>query len=374
MASIAKINDQYRVRFFIYLPNGHKKDRSRRCGKLKDAKDLKLEAEILEAKTKKEAYSEKDITRWIRLDLLSKQDAALLNVYPDGRKSLRQAADEYIASQDCSDKEKAERERRINRAVKILGEGRAVQEIRHFDGEDLKKELRKTFKAVTVNKHLQDVKRMFTLQLAERVIEYHPFGVLGGVKVPKSEKIDHVTLTQDQIKEVLAQAEISDKRDAGETPGNPPALDGQLTLFLLMFFGTGLRRKEAMAARLENIDWDQRCLLLEDTKTDEPRTVGLGKRLYNKLLPRKGQKDFILPRFFPNSVSRSIKRHFERCGIKGMRLHDTRHTYTTRLLDLGVKHHDAMGRTGHKDHRMLDHYTHPKFGEVFEDEFEFMED
>jgi integrase len=167
---------------------------------------------------------------------------------------------------------------------------------------------------------------------------------------------------------VLAEAEISDRRSA---PGNPASLGGNLTLFLLMFLGCGLRRKEAMAAKLENIDWQSRSLRLLVTKNDEEREVGLGERLYSLLLPRKGKTGYILPRFYPNSVSRAISRHFKRCGFQ-MRLHDARHTYTTRLLDLGVLRHNAMGRTGHKDSRMLDHYTHPIFGEVYEDQFPFM--
>jgi len=31
-----------------------------------------------------------------------------------------------------------------------------------------------------------------------------------------------------------------------------------------------------------------------------------------------------------------------------------------------------MARTGHQDMRMLSHYSHGKFGKIFEDEFGFM--
>jgi integrase len=64
--------------------------------------------------------------------------------------------------------------------------------------------------------------------------------------------------------------------------------------------------------------------------------------------------------------------HFKTCG-HNMRLHDTRHTFTTNLLNFGVSKRVAMTRTGHKDERMLAHYDHAEAGEIFEDNFSFMQ-
>jgi len=56
-----------------------------------------------------------------------------------------------------------------------------------------------------------------------------------------------------------------------------------------------------------------------------------------------------------------------------MRLHDARHTYVSLLQQkLGVQPIEAMARTGHANMRMLSHYSHGKFGTVFEDGFDFM--
>ena len=334
---------------------------------------IKALADLVEIKTMHQDATREDLNHWIRHRVISKADADLLHQFDDHRRTLTHVAAEYKAAIECGKEEAEARRVRIDRVVEILGPERSVGEIRHSDGERLKAVLRdgwrgKKYKAATINKHLQDAKRMFTLQMAEGVIEHNPFGVLRGAKIPKEEKISHTVLDHDQIQKVLAAAEISDKRSE---PGNPASLGGTLTLHLLMFFGAGLRRKEAMEARMENIDWQSRSLRLVVTKNGEERSVGLGERLYNVLLPRRGETGYILPRYYPNSVSRAISRHFKRCGFE-MRLHDARHTYTTRLLDLGVLRHDAMGRTGHKDSRMLDHYTHPEFGEVFEDQFPFM--
>lgn len=373
-ANITKQGSKYRVRWRLYLPDDTWLERSRLATDKGQAREIKAMADLIEIKTMHQESTVADLEHWQRHRLISRQDAALLNTYKDSRKTLAQAAEEYRRSNDCGKEEAEARAVRIDRLVAIMGAQRSVGEIRHSDGERIKTVLRngwqgKKYKAVTINKHLQDGKRMFTLQMAEGVIEHNPWGVLKGAKIPKDEVIAHTVLSYDDIAKVLAEAEISDRRTE---PGNPASMGGNLTLFLLMFFGCGMRRKEAMAAKMENINWQSRSLLLDVTKNDKERSVGLGARLYALLLQRKGETGYILPRFYLNSVSRAISRHFRRCGFK-MRLHDTRHTFTTRLLDLGVLRHHAMDRTGHLDSRMLDHYSHPEFGEVYEDQFPFMQ-
>lgn len=370
MASIRKIDGQFRVRYFLHLPNGSKVDRSRRVEKMGAARELKALADILEHATRRQDYTKADLDLWRRHGLIAEADLGALQVFEDARKTVRQAVDEYLAAMDCGAKERVAREGRVEHLVELLGPDTPISSVRHFDGEAIKTKLRQTYKAVTVNKHLQDLKRIFTLQLAHRTIEHHPFGVLRGCRIPKDEKIKPTVLDHEQIAMVIAKAEAQDKLAGKEVVGRP-LLNGHLALFLLMFFGCGLRRSEALAARLENIDWERRSLLLTETKNGEERPVGLGQKLFALLLPRKGQKGHILPAYSLDYVSRAIIKHFANCGLK-MRLHDTRHTYTTRLLDLGINNHDAMGRTGHKDSRMLGHYSHPEFGQVFEDEFPFM--
>lgn len=367
MATISKINNKLRVRYRLYFPDGTFKDRSRQVHKKAQAREFKAIADILEAKSSRQEYSWEDIESWSREGLINNKDKDLLQLYPDGRKTVQQAADEYKKTWDVSAKEKQAREYRLLNITECLGKNTPIRDLRHSDGEYLKTFLRdKGYKAVTVNKHIQDLKRMFVLQVAERAIDFHPFSAIKGMKTPQQEKIQHVIPTETEIQIILDKAEKNDRLKR-------PLLGGKLTLFLLLFFGCGLRRSEAMAARIENIDWERRGLLLTETKTGKPRMVGLGQKLYNLLLPMNGQEGFILPRFRPESVSRAIIAHFHSCGVN-MRLHDARHTYTTLLQEKNVSPIDAMGRTGHADMRMLSHYSHPKLGIIHEDQFEFMQD
>ena len=143
-------------------------------------------------------------------------------------------------------------------------------------------------------------------------------------------------------------------------------------MLLLMAFGCGLRRSEILNARWEDINWEERSLLIPLSKTGKSRHIGLGQRLFYELLKRQKEEGPIFPRFVPWSLSRAFRIYLRSLGIN-MRLHDARHTYASLIQQkAGAKPIEAMARTGHADMRMLSHYSHGKFGEIFEDRFEFM--
>lgn len=368
MSSLGKVDDQYRIRYRLYLPDGKTLDRSRRVDRAGAAKSMKAQADIMESMVKRQTYTADDVARWIRDGLLARKDGEVLRDYQHGGKTLARAVEEYRRSwAEIGKGEQVARDGRVNTILEILGGEMSIHDLRHSHGEQLKTELRaRGLKAVTVNKHIQDLKRIASIQVAERALDFHPFAAVKGLRVPTAEKINHTIPTSEQIQMILAKAEMKDQQSR-------PILGGHLTLFLLLLFGCGLRRSEALAARLENIDWEKRGLMLTKTKTGKPRLVGLGKKLFSLLLPRQGETGFILPQLAPGSVSRAIKDHFAECGLT-MRLHDTRHTYTTMLQDHGVAPMEAMGRTGHADMRMLSHYSHPQLGTIHEDEFSFMQE
>lgn len=366
------------MRYSIHMPSGAVVERSRRFDRMDDARELAALAGVLETQTKRQQYGSDEVAEWRREGLVSRTDIGQLLAMGDGRKTVAQVADEYRETWGrISGREAEARESRVARIVELLGADAPIGDIRHMHGERLKAKLRGVvvkrgerelpLKAATVNKHLQDLRRMFRLQVATGALAGDPFSMLKGERVPKSEKIKHVVLSHEQIAHVLEEAERSDA-------SLQPALGGHMTLYLLVLLGCGLRRQEALDVRMENIDWEKRMLQVVETKTGVMRWVGLGSRLYNLLAQRKGQTGPVLPQYAPSSVTRAIARHFRRSGIEGMRLHDSRHTYTTRLLDLGVEKRLARHRTGHEDERMLNHYDHAEqTGEVFEDRFPFMQ-
>ena len=279
---------------------------------------------------------------------------------------------EYRATWEVSPGEAQNRDGRIAVIKKILGTKTPIVDLNYGHGELLKTKLRdRKVKVVTIRNYLQDLKRCFRHQVRLQVLPYNPFAELSAGRVPVAERPKRTRLNNDQVASVLEKAAKRLQKETGW-----PVLHGWLPVFLLMLFGTGLRRKEAMLARWEHVDWENRFLVVPavNAKDGDERRVGLGRRLFNELSARRQEEGFILPRYYPTTVSRAVIRHFAACGVP-MRLHDTRHTYATLLQeDAGARPDQAMQRTGHGDLAMLTRYTHPEVDEVLEDRLGFMRD
>uniref|UniRef100_A0A6M3J3E5 Putative site-specific tyrosine recombinase n=1 Tax=viral metagenome TaxID=1070528 RepID=A0A6M3J3E5_9ZZZZ len=368
MTVLTKLHKKHRLRYKIYFPDGVVKERSRLYSSAVEARMKNLLAQTLEAFTSQISYVQSDVVKWSHAGLLSANDRdALAARLPGQGKTLSKCLDEWETTWTVGSEEEQTRYYRRKKILRILDD-KPIKEFTFTDGLDLIKELKKTQKIATIRKYIQDLKAAFNHQVALRYLDYNPVITLSAGRIPAEEKIKHVILTHAQIRVILLKARTKDQEVR-------PALGGTLYLHLLFFFGTGLRRREAMESKLEHIDWEKRSITLPETitKTGKTRTVGLGARLYAELLPRKDQVGYILPRYRPWSVSRAIRKHLRECGTNA-RLHDARHTYASMLQDTGVKPHDAMKRTGHTNLGMLSHYSHGDFKEVYEDKFDFLKD
>lgn len=154
-------------------------------------------------------------------------------------------------------------------------------EFNYGHGELLKTKLReREVKVVTIRKYLQDLKPCFRHQVRLQILAYNPFAELSAGWVPAAERPKQTRLNNSQVVSVLEKATERLQKETGW-----PVLHGWILVFLLMLFGTGLRRKEAMLARWEHIDWVNRFLVVpaENAKNGDEKRIGLGRRLFNEL-------------------------------------------------------------------------------------------
>lgn len=139
---------------------------------------------------------------------------------------------------------------------------------------------------------------------------------------------------------------------------------------------TGVRRNEALAVKWENIDFENKRILidgsilwinnkayLETTKTNSGvRYAPLLAELEQLLLPIKKSSGFIFNADgLPLTRSQSTKmwrRYRETYDIKGT-IHQFRHSFITLMYNSGIDVKSAQGIAGHsKVDTMLDIYTH----------------
>ena len=140
------------------------------------------------------------------------------------------------------------------------------------------------------------------------------------------------------------------------------AIKGRRSQFLLLFYlYTGVRRAEALSLEWQDIDEENRSILIRGTKTaestryllltDDIKAILESQRLQNK-------KDHIVDnRVFPYSNSFASKQFKAVCP--NHHLHDLRHTFITRCAECGINPNVCQQLVGHATADMtMNVYTH----------------
>ncbi len=128
---------------------------------------------------------------------------------------------------------------------------------------------------------------------------------------------------------------------------------------------TGMRRGEILDLQWEHVNFIARTIFIAKSKTGKTRTIPMNDIVFVELKALKqdaGTRDFVF------SVSKtgvnidSIKTGWRNAcaaaGLVGLRFHDTRHTFATRLRANGVHEWDIRDLLGHTTTRMTSVYTH----------------
>ena len=143
----------------------------------------------------------------------------------------------------------------------------------------------------------------------------------------------------------------------------------------VIFYSTGLRRKELINLNIEDWNQEERSLMIKGTKTKIDRLVPLQKdaakviesylNARSRLLIKKGvssESALFLgrsgERLTYQQVSKGIQDAAYRAGIEKFTLHVLRHNCTTDLLESGVHISKVQKILGHKCIESTFRYTH----------------
>ena len=122
---------------------------------------------------------------------------------------------------------------------------------------------------------------------------------------------------------------------------------------------TGMRRGELIRIEARDIDYDRRTLVVNETKTNVPRTIPLTITAISILKEQEGMAPTdTLFSIKADSLTQAFSRACEKTEIQNLRFHDLRHEATSRLFEKGLSLMEVASITGHQDPRMLRRYTH----------------
>ena len=127
---------------------------------------------------------------------------------------------------------------------------------------------------------------------------------------------------------------------------------------------TGVRKKELLGLRWEDIDFNTKTILLRETKTKKSRMLGLIPDIENILKEVGIKKTGLVFPLTDSKLRYQIDRAAQKAGIFHVRLHDLRHSFAKNFLDRDGKLHDLQILMGHSSIKTTQKYMKFKKEEV----------
>jgi excisionase family DNA binding protein len=125
---------------------------------------------------------------------------------------------------------------------------------------------------------------------------------------------------------------------------------------------TGGRRMEVLSLRWRDVDLENGTVLFTHTKAGCNRLVPINARLRECLESlKRGKSGFVFPAQDGqqlNGVRRAFEKACRRAGLDGLRVHDLRHTFATRLLRRGADIVTVQRLLGHSSVVVTQRYAH----------------
>jgi len=222
-----------------------------------------------------------------------------------------------------------------------------LDEVSPLDLEKLKSSMLKAgISKSTINRHLAILKTFYNVAIEWGYANQNP---VKGVKF-FSEK--------DTLRQRILTAKEEDRL--------LEAASEHLKPILIIALHTGMRRGEVLSLQWSpHIDFETREIRVEETKSGKPRIVDINSRLFNELMRLKNENQnnryvFVNPK--TGKPYRKLQTSFDgacrRAGIEGLRFHDLRHTFASRLVEEGVDLIRVKELLGHSTVKITERYTH----------------
>jgi len=207
------------------------------------------------------------------------------------------------------------------------------------------------YAAGTINRVLVLLRYGYTLAIRWRIdgVDTNPAKELRNLK--EDNKIERY-LSPEQTTRLLVAVRAS---------RNPLLAD--IVAFLLF---TGARKREALDARWQDIDWRQKLWRIPRTKSGKVRHVPLSSGALRVLQGLKEKADPTIGHLFANprtglpfvSIFYSWDTARKEAGLPELRIHDLRHSFASFLVNAGRSLYEVQELLGHADIRTTSRYAH----------------
>ncbi len=201
----------------------------------------------------------------------------------------------------------------------------------------------KRLRAATVTNELHTLSAIYREAVLRDLVQVNP---VSRVKKPKEENTIVRYLSPDEDQRLYAAV--------------PARIEPLITVAL----HTGLRKGELLQLEWSDVDFDQKILLVKNTKSKRRRYVPMNALVVEKLKSLPSAKDSPYVFIDPNSkeaildIERAWRKTLKLGKIQNFRFHDLRHTFASRLVQKGVSIQVVKELLGHSDITTTMRYAH----------------
>jgi integrase len=257
---------------------------------------------------------------------------------------------EYFLPFSKLNKKSYERDLRLSKIFCELFAGKTLKEIKASDIEKFKlhhsttkSRYNKILAPATVNRELAILSKIFSLAVEYEVLSYNPCQKVKPLRAD-NQRIRY--LSEDEEKRLLEDLKNNEL----------------LKNIIIFAVNTGMRRGEIFNLTWFDLDFNRNVLNVRQTKTGKDRVIPMNDkiRLILENMPKTNEFVFTSPRTNGKlvDVKKGFRKALEEAKIFDFHFHDLRHTFATRLADMGVPLSVIAELLGHSNIRMTKRYSH----------------
>ena len=208
---------------------------------------------------------------------------------------------------------------------------------------------KKTFRPASINRELMCLSAVFREAVKREYVNRNP--VRGVKQLPEDNNMVRYLNAEEETKLLNAC-----------TPNLRP--------MAICALNTGMRRGEVLGLLWEDVDYDQELIRLRHTKSKRVRYIPINSLLKATLEDLPKLKDCPWVFFNPETKKRwfdqntAWKYTIKRSGLVGLRFHDLRHTFASRLVQMGTPLKAVQELLGHATIHMTMRYAHLAPGDL----------
>ena len=202
--------------------------------------------------------------------------------------------------------------------------------------------------SATINRYMSTLQTVFSMAFREwELLDFNPFMRIKKLEEPNG-RIRYLS-NQERV-DLLTECKKA----------NNPYLYPAVVLAL----STGARKMEILSLKWENVDLENKRVILKNTKNKEIRSLPLvvdGLKEMQKLYDNRKSKIWVFPNTKeekPFDITRSWRKARKDSKIKDFRFHDLRHTTASYLAMNGATVGEIADILGHKTLQMVKRYAH----------------